>query len=80
MDIATVLFDLQPRPAEVEDDEWVAEPVPSDTDLVVEGVKGLVRTPVGLAGRALGAVQRPGHPWGRSARRPRAWARWSGPG
>ena len=40
VDIATVLFDLQPRPAEVEDDDWVAEPVPSDTDLVLEGVKG----------------------------------------
>ncbi len=64
VDIATVLFDLQPRPAEVEDDEWVAEPVPSDTDLVVEGIKGLVRTPVGLAGRALGAVQQPGRTLG----------------
>ncbi len=60
VDIATVLFDLQPRPAEVEDEGWEAEPVPSDTELVVEGVKGLVRTPIGLAGRALGALQHPG--------------------
>ena len=60
VDIATVLFDLQPRPAEIEEDDWAPEPVPSDSDLVLEGVKGLVKTPVGLAGRALGALQHPG--------------------
>src|SRR5829696_8286060 len=36
-------------------------PEPSDTELVVDGVKGLIRTPLSLAGRALGALQRPGH-------------------
>jgi diacylglycerol O-acyltransferase len=61
VDIATVLFDLQPVPQEVEPaDAWTPAPVPSDLDLVAEGVKGLVRTPVSLAGRALGALQRPG--------------------
>jgi diacylglycerol O-acyltransferase / wax synthase len=61
VDIATVLFDLQPAPAEIEgDDGWMPEPVPSDVDLVAEGVKGLIRTPISLAGRAIGALQNPG--------------------
>src|SRR5918996_147421 len=61
VDIATVLFDLQPVPAEPEgEDDWTPEPVPSDVDLVAEGVKGLARTPFSLAGRAIGALQNPG--------------------
>src|ERR671919_671445 len=60
VDIATVLFDLEPVPAELEEQEpWTPAPVPSDVELVAEGVKGLVRTPVSLAGRALGALQDP---------------------
>ena len=43
------------------------EPEPSDAELVAEGVKGLVARPFELAGRALGAAQRPG----RAARRGR---------
>ncbi len=66
VDIATVLFDLSPVPDDVEpDDGWRAEPEPSDVDLIAEGVAGLVRTPFSLAGRALGALQRPGHTIGR---------------
>ncbi|HEV3376645.1 MAG TPA: wax ester/triacylglycerol synthase family O-acyltransferase [Thermoleophilaceae bacterium] len=61
VDIATVLFDLQPTPADIEGDrDWTPEPVPSDVDLVAEGIKGLMRTPFSLAGRALGALQHPG--------------------
>jgi diacylglycerol O-acyltransferase / wax synthase len=61
VDIATVLFDLQPVPPEVtEEDDWVPSPAPSDVDLVAEGIKGLVRTPLSLAGRAIGAVGSPG--------------------
>jgi WS/DGAT/MGAT family acyltransferase len=61
VDIATVLFDLQPVPPEVvKQDEWVPSPAPSDVDLVAEGIKGLVRTPIALAGRAIDAVGRPG--------------------
>src|ERR687891_2576552 len=60
VDIATVLFDVQPVPAEPEEQEpWTPAPVPSDVDLVAEGVKGLVRTPVSLAGRALDALKHP---------------------
>ena len=61
VDIATVLFDLSPVPAEPEPQEpWTPAPEPSDAELVVDGVKGLIRTPFSLAGRALGALQRPG--------------------
>ena len=61
VDIATVLFDLSPVPAELEPQEtWTPEPEPSEAELVVDGVKGLIRTPFSLAGRALGAIQRPG--------------------
>ena len=61
VDIATVLFDLEPVPQEPpEDDGWTPAPVPSDAELVAEGVKSLVSTPVSLAGRALGALQDPG--------------------
>src|SRR4051794_14653057 len=62
VDIATVLFDLQPVPPEVtEEDDWTPSPHPSDADLVAEGVKALVRTPFSLAGRALGVTTNPGH-------------------
>ncbi len=67
VDIATVLFDLQPVPPEVPDaDDWVPSAAPSDTELVAEGIKGLVRTPVSLAGRALGALSSPGRSLGQA--------------
>jgi diacylglycerol O-acyltransferase / wax synthase len=61
VDIATVLFDLQPTPADVPSETWTPSREPSDVELVAEGVLGLVRTPLGLAGRALGALRQPGH-------------------
>src|ERR687893_1117751 len=61
VDIATVLFDMQPVPPGVTgEDDWVPAPAPSDVELVAEGLKGLVRTPFSLAGRALGAISSPG--------------------
>jgi diacylglycerol O-acyltransferase / wax synthase len=62
VDISTVLFDLSPVPGETqeEDDGWTAEAEPSQAQLVAEGVKGLLRTPRDLAGRAAGAIQHPG--------------------
>jgi WS/DGAT/MGAT family acyltransferase len=61
VDIATVLFDLQPVPPQApEDDGWAPQPEPSVVELVAEGVKGLVRTPLSIAGRALGALGSPG--------------------
>jgi WS/DGAT/MGAT family acyltransferase len=61
VDIATVLFDLSAVPDELEpDDGWTPAPEPSDVELVAEGVVGLAKTPFSLAGRAIGALQRPG--------------------
>src|SRR4051812_2381472 len=62
VDISTVLFDLTPVPQDdaANGDPWTPEPEPSQAELVAEGVKGALRTPFELAGRALGAVQRPG--------------------
>jgi diacylglycerol O-acyltransferase / wax synthase len=60
VDISTVLFDLSAVPAEPEErPSWMPQPEPSQVDLIAEGVKGLVRTPVDLAGRAAGAVSHP---------------------
>jgi diacylglycerol O-acyltransferase len=61
VDIASVLFDLDPVPADVPgpEREWTPSPEPSAAELVAEGVKDIVRTPLELAGRALSAVQRP---------------------
>jgi diacylglycerol O-acyltransferase / wax synthase len=65
VDIATVLFDLSPVPDEVEpDDGWTPAPEPSDVELVAEGLVGLAKTPFSIAGRALGALQRPGETLG----------------
>ena len=69
VDIATVLFDLSPVPAELpEDDGWTAAPEPSSADLVAEGVKGLLKTPFELAGKAIGAAEHPRRTLERRAR------------
>src|SRR4051795_12225381 len=62
VDISTVLFDLAPVPAEPDPGEggWTPNSEPSQAQLVSEGIKGLARTPAELAGRAAGALRRPG--------------------
>ena len=62
VDISTVLFDLSPVPGDStpEEDGWTPESEPSQAQLVTEGVKGLLRTPRDLAGRAAGALTHPG--------------------
>src|SRR3954454_24092934 len=53
VDLATVLFDLSPVPAEkTEAPEWTPNPEPSQAQLIAEGVKGLLRRPgeIGQAG------------------------------
>jgi diacylglycerol O-acyltransferase / wax synthase len=60
VDLATVLFDLGPVPQTVEENEpWEPHPEPSQPELMAEVVKDLVKTPAGLAGRALGALRHP---------------------
>jgi diacylglycerol O-acyltransferase len=62
VDISTVLFDLTPVPQDdtANGDAWTPQPEPSQAELVAEGIKGALRTPFEIAGRAIGAVQRPG--------------------
>jgi WS/DGAT/MGAT family acyltransferase len=60
MDLASVLFDVTPVPNRLEPESWTPHPEPSTAELVAEGVKDLVRGPFAVAGKALGALQRPG--------------------
>jgi diacylglycerol O-acyltransferase len=60
VDLASVLFDVEPVPRHVEPEPWTPQPVPSDAELIAEGVKGMAKTPFGAAQRALQAVQSPG--------------------
>jgi diacylglycerol O-acyltransferase len=62
VDLATVLFDLEPVPQPVphEGEPWVPQPEPSATAMAVRGIRGLVRLPFSIAGQALGAATRPG--------------------
>jgi diacylglycerol O-acyltransferase len=62
VDLATVLFDLEPVPEQAPDgvEPWAPQPEPSGVSMAVRGVRGLVRLPFSLAERALAAATRPG--------------------
>ncbi len=60
VDIATVLFDLQPVPEPVEpDDAWSPSPEPSGATLAARGIEGLLGAPLRAARRLERAVQHP---------------------
>src|SRR3954451_8858887 len=59
VDIATVLFDLNPVPEPVEPDSWAPSPEPSATTLLAKGAEDLARAPVMAARRLERAVQHP---------------------
>jgi WS/DGAT/MGAT family acyltransferase len=61
VDIAQVLFDLEPVPAPIEQslEPWTPGREPHSVDLVGAGVAGMARTGVRVAGKALGALTRP---------------------
>src|SRR3954464_3903306 len=66
-DLASVLFDLSPVPSRVDPppwppppEPWTPQPEPSDAELIAEGVKGVVRRPFSLVGKAVESVQKPG--------------------
>src|SRR4051812_943174 len=61
VDLASVLFDASPVPTKLDPEPWTPHPEPSSAELLAEGVKGLVRRPFSLAGRAVDAAQHPGH-------------------
>src|SRR3954449_8753097 len=60
VDIGTVLFDVEreAEPLKLEDD-WVPQPEPGTTELVVRGVADAVAAPVKLAERAIEVVRSP---------------------
>jgi diacylglycerol O-acyltransferase len=61
VDLATVIFDMTPEPGEVEHEDrpWRPQPEPSALELAARGIRGLVRTPFELAGRAVEAASHP---------------------
>jgi diacylglycerol O-acyltransferase / wax synthase len=61
MDLATVLFDLEPVPPALphEGEPWAPRPQPSAASLAARGIQGLVKLPFSLAGRAMEAATRP---------------------
>jgi WS/DGAT/MGAT family acyltransferase len=60
VDIATVLFDLQPVPEPAEPDEdWIPGPEPSRAAMIARGIEDLARAPLGLAQRAEQAIEHP---------------------
>jgi WS/DGAT/MGAT family acyltransferase len=62
VDLATVLFDVSPVPAELgkDRDDWTPAPEPTQAELIAEGIKGAVRTPAELAGSLSKALRDPG--------------------
>ena len=67
VDLATVLFDLQPEPTAPPEDlePWSPQREPSSAELVVAGVRGAVRTGLKLTRRAIAATSRPAATAGR---------------
>src|SRR5919202_3482684 len=62
VDIAQVLFDATPVPAEVDhpDEPWRPAPEPTPAEVLAAGASGLLRTGLRTAVRAAGALARPG--------------------
>jgi diacylglycerol O-acyltransferase len=61
VDLATVMFDLSPVPAEPPhpDEPWQPHPEPSGAELVAGGALGLARVAAGAVAGALSVVRRP---------------------
>jgi WS/DGAT/MGAT family acyltransferase len=61
VDLATVLFDLDPVPRRVEHSgtPWAPHPEPTGAELLAKGVQGLIRTGMRLAEGALNAAAHP---------------------
>jgi WS/DGAT/MGAT family acyltransferase len=61
VDLAQVLFDLDPNPSPPPPDlqPWQPHPEPSQAELLMAGARGMVRTTASILNRALGAASRP---------------------
>ncbi|MBV9214182.1 MAG: wax ester/triacylglycerol synthase family O-acyltransferase [Actinobacteria bacterium] len=60
VDLASVLFDVEPVPRQVDPEPWAPAPVPSAAELVADGVRDYVKAPLGALARGIGAVRSPG--------------------
>jgi diacylglycerol O-acyltransferase / wax synthase len=61
VDLATVIFDLEPAPPPPAEnlEPWVAQPEPSQAGLLLAGARGMVRASVSMTARTVAAVTRP---------------------
>ncbi|MGH9119963.1 MAG: WS/DGAT/MGAT family O-acyltransferase [Acidimicrobiales bacterium] len=59
LDVATVLFDLAPEPAELEPEPWYPEMAPTPLELLVESVVERVTEPAEMARSARAALRAP---------------------
>jgi diacylglycerol O-acyltransferase len=61
VDLATVIFDLERTPAPAAEDleRWVAQPEPSQAELLLAGARGMVRASASMTARAIAAATRP---------------------
>jgi diacylglycerol O-acyltransferase / wax synthase len=61
VDLATVLFDVEPvpKPAPYEGEPWVPAREPTGAQLAARGLRGLVKAPLDLTGKALAAAAHP---------------------
>jgi WS/DGAT/MGAT family acyltransferase len=61
VDLSTVIFDLQPTPADIphEDRPWQPRREPSAVELAARGVKALIKTPLDLTSKAVSVATRP---------------------
>ncbi len=66
VDLATVLFDLEPTPAPLPTDlePWQPKPEPSPAELILAGVRGALTTTAELVARAVSAASRPASSFG----------------
>jgi diacylglycerol O-acyltransferase / wax synthase len=66
VDLASVLFDLEPEPPPLEADlePWRPRPEPSGADLVLAGLRAAITTSAELVSRAMDAAARPATSWG----------------
>ncbi len=61
VDLASVLFDISPKTAQIEGtgEPWQPRPEPSSSELVAAGIKGLIRTSKGIADRVARIIRHP---------------------
>lgn len=60
VDLATVLFDVEPVPQPAEPpEEWIPRPEPTGASLAAKGVQGLARAPIGAGRRVASALASP---------------------